>query len=54
MAEGRTPHTVTIGGLPHTLLLTREGAARYGDQAVEVKEREPVNKARAPRNKSSK
>lgn len=53
MSDPRKPYTVVLGGLPHTLLLSPEAAARYGDQAVEVKQAEaPANKARTPRNKS--
>lgn len=51
----RKAYTVTIGGLPHTLLLSDEDAARYGKAAVEVKEKpKPANKARKPRDKSAK
>lgn len=49
----RKEYTVTIGGLPHTMLLDADDARRLGDQAVEVKEAvPPANKARAPRNKA--
>lgn len=53
--SNRKEYTVTIGGLAHTLLLSDEDAARYGEAAVAVKERpKPANKARKPRNKSGK
>lgn len=48
----RKEYTVTIGGLPHTMLLSDEDAARYGKAAVAVKERSaPANKSRTPKNK---
>lgn len=51
MADGRKEYVVDIGGLEHTMLLDPEDARRYGDKAVEVKERKPANKARQPQNK---
>lgn len=52
--DDRKRYVVTLGGLEHTLLLTAEGAKRYGSRAVEVKAKAPANKARTPRNKSAK
>ena len=54
MADQRKPYLVDIGGVKHTMLLTRAGARRYGDRADEVKERVPENKSRQPRNKATK
>jgi len=55
MTDDRKAYTVTIHGLPHTLLLTpSDAAAQYGEAAVEVKAKAPENKARAPRNKAGK
>jgi hypothetical protein len=52
MADQRKPYAVTINGLEHTLLLSAEDAARYGEAAVEVKESpKPANKARTADNK---
>jgi len=52
MADDRKAYTVDIGGVKHTMLLNPVDAKRYGDRAVEVKERTPENKSRRPRNKS--
>ncbi len=41
MPDLRKPYRVVIGGMGHTLLLTAETAARYGDRAVEVKKSAP-------------
>lgn len=44
MAE-LTEYTVMINGIPHTMMLDAETAARYGDLAVKVG-KAPQNKAR--------
>jgi len=52
MADNRKPYTVTISGIEHTLLLDAEDAARYGEDAVEVKQASaPANKARTAETK---
>ena len=51
MADNRKPYTVNIGGVEHTLLLTEEDAARYGDAAVQTKAVSPSNKSSTPKNK---
>lgn len=57
MSDGtRKEYVVTIGGLPHTLLLSESDARRYGEAArpkPEAKEAvRPANKARTAPNKS--
>lgn len=48
--DARKAYDVSIGGVPHRLLLTVQDAARYGEAAVEVKQADPpANKARRPR-----
>ena len=54
MADERKEYVVTIGDLPHTMLLDEQDAARYGDRAVPVQEKaapKPANKSRTPQNK---
>lgn len=51
MADNRKPYTVTISGIEHTLLLNAEDAERYGEDAVEIKQAQPANKARTADNK---
>lgn len=53
MADNRKPYTVTISGIEHTLLLDAEDAARYGEDAVEVKQARPANKAATADNKAA-
>lgn len=46
-------YVVMIGGLPHTMQLSDEDAAREGAVPVQNKQAEPPkNKARKPRNKA--
>lgn len=46
-------YTVTINGVSHTMLLSKEDAERYGDAAQKgassttTKAKQPVNKAKA-------
>lgn len=37
MSDQRKEYTVSIDGLPHTMLLSEVDAEKYGDRAVEVK-----------------
>lgn len=37
MSDQRKEYTVTIDGLPHTMLLSQADAEKYGDRAAEVK-----------------
>lgn len=62
MAENRTPYRVSIGGLEHTMLLTKQAAAEmYGDLARPVDAARPkkatatkpeAKQSPAPRNKA--
>jgi hypothetical protein len=47
-----SPYEVDINGLPHTLMLTEEGAEAYGDRAKK-KGSTPSTKAKTPANKSA-
>lgn len=65
--DQRKSYTVDIGGIQHDMLLTEQGARRYGDRAqlrtitstpevepeVETKKVTPANKGRSARNKST-
>ena len=53
MADNREEYTVVIGGVEHTLLLTDEDAARYGDAATKGTKaaEKPTNKSRTAQNK---
>ena len=52
MADNRSEYEVTIGGVPHTMLLSDEDAARYGQAAQKKAAPKPANKAAtAPTNK---
>lgn len=51
--DKRTEYDVTIGGVPHTLLLTSDDAKRYGDDAKPAKSAGAENKAGAAKNKSA-
>ena len=48
MSDNRDEYVVTLGGVEHTMLLTADDAARYGDAAARVKAKavQPQNKAR--------
>ena len=48
MGDTRTEYVVIIGGVEHTLLLSGEDAARYGDAATPA-----VKVAKAPANKAA-
>lgn len=48
--DARQEHTVTIGGIEHTMLLDDDDAKRYGDAAV--KGGKVASKVRQPANKS--
>jgi hypothetical protein len=53
MADDLKLYEVNIGGRVHTMRLSAEDAARYGDDAVEAKAKAaPANKAKAPANKA--
>lgn len=45
MADNRSEYEVIIGGVPHTMLLTDEDAARYGRAAQKKAAKAPANKA---------
>lgn len=45
MADTRSEYVVIIGGVPHTMLLTDEDAARYGQAAQKKAAPKPANKA---------
>jgi hypothetical protein len=49
--EELTEHTVMIGGLEHTMLLSEEDAARYEEAAPKSKAKTPANKARSAESK---
>ena len=54
MADNRKAYEVTIGGLPHTLLLDEDGAKSYGENAKPVQAKAApklANKARTADNK---
>ena len=58
MADDRKEYVVSIGGIPHTLLLDEATAKSYGASVVEGKKEpeakqspEPKNKARSADNK---
>lgn len=54
VTDSRKEYTVSIGNLPHTMMLSDEDAARYGDAAVLVKAKvAPTNKAVKPANKAA-
>lgn len=44
-------YRLTLGAVEHTVLLSDDDAARYGDRAVLVKQAAPANKKRTPANK---
>lgn len=49
--EELSEHTVVIGGLEHTLLLSDEDAARYEEATPKSKAKSPANKARQAESK---
>jgi len=58
--DDRSPYTVTINEIPHTMLLVQEHADHYGDAAVPLDEgtidpppEDGATKAKAPANKAS-
>jgi len=51
MTDRRERYVVILGGLEHTMLLTAEGAQRYGDSARKAATPKRSVKARTPQNK---
>lgn len=46
-------YTVTIGGIEHTVLLSKEDAERYDAKPVAAKSAKPANKAASAANKAA-
>lgn len=52
MADRRKRYVLTLGGIDHTVLLSDEGAARYGNLAKPAPQVSPVAK-KAPAKKTA-